>query len=100
MIHNVLKVSCTYNNKDSSRIPMKFNQPEYKKKLYHKIQNIKALDRAIFNIHLKMNGMFDKEYVNINTEQNKQEAVDELQKLNYLKTQWEKELMYMYLEEE
>ena len=85
----------------SRPLRMKFEHPEYKRKLYYKIKNIKALDRAIFNIHLKMNSMFDRDYECVNTnEENKEEDIEQLQKLNDLKSKWEKELMYMYFEEE
>lgn len=89
-----LNIYCKHNKP----FKMKFENKEYRKVLYKKIENIKSLDRAIFNIHLKMNSMFDAEHENI--KENKETNVEQLTQLYDLKNKWEKELMYMYFEEE
>mgnify|MGYP006879208908 CR=1 FL=1 len=92
-----LNIDCKHNKP----FKMKFENIEYRKVLYKKIENIKSLDRAIFNIHLKMNSMFDAEHENIKeNKENKETNVEQLTQLYDLKNKWEKELMCMYFEEE
>lgn len=71
----------------------------------HKIQNLKALDRAIFNMNMRVNGVFDKDYnhiqhqenfYNINDSTSHSNPFEQLVKLKTLKNNWEKDLLDMY----
>ena len=73
----------------------------HSKVIYHKIKNIKALDRAIFNLSMRVNGIFDKDYNVLEKKHHHlddhMESLNKLVKLKKLKDDWEKELVDMYI---
>ncbi len=86
---------------DRSRSIMKYKSSSFhRSKINHKIKNIKALDRAIFNTYLKVNSMFDEDYKELQMRDNRENDQEYMQRLTMLKKQWEKELLYMYFEED
>ena len=96
MSKSILQINCIRN--PCYRKKTKFEKT-YPKQLNSKIQNIKALDRDIFNLHIKINGIFDKDYKELNYNKNKDDDIKRLETLNNLKSEWEKELLYIYLSE-
>lgn len=96
----VVNVRCADQN-DRSRSMMKYKSSSlHRSKINHKIQNLKALDRAIFNTYLKVNSMFDYDYQRFQIRNDHENYSEYIQKLTMLKTKWEKELLYMYFEED
>lgn len=98
-----LQVSCINkflhcNNNTHKPITKETKQSE---SIHRKIKNIKALDRAIFNMNMRVNGIFDKDYnVLEKTHQHLDDHMDSLNrlvKLRKLKNDWEKELLHMYI---
>lgn len=62
-------------------------------KLHNKLQNIKALDRAIFNLHIKINAPYDDEYKTlIQHIANRDGDIKHLKRLVNLKKAWEVDL--------
>ena len=96
MSKSILHINCIRN--PYYREKAKIEKP-CEKQVNNKIQNIKALDRAIFNLHIKINGIFDKDYKKLNYNKNKNDDIKRLETLNNLKKNWEKELLYIYLSE-
>jgi hypothetical protein len=72
--------------------------------IHRKIKNIKALDRAIFNMNMRVNGVFDKDYKILKTKyqhlDDHMDSLNRLVKLRKLKDDWEKELLHMYFKNE
>lgn len=96
MSKSILQINCIRNPCYRKKAKV---EKTYPKQLNSKIQNIKALDRAIFNLHIKINGIFDKDYKELNYNKNKDDDIKRLETLNNLKSEWEKELLYIYLSE-
>ena len=96
--NTVVNVRCA---ERSDRSIMKYKSSSlHRSKINHKIQNIKALDRAIFNTYLKVNSIFSDDYKELQTRNNCEKDYEYMQKLTTLKREWEKELLYMYFEED
>ena len=98
-----LQVSCCVNKvlhckNDADKPSTK--KTKQSKSIHHKIKNIKALDRAIFNMNMRVNGVFDRDYKILETKHNDlddhMDSLNKLVKLQKLKEDWEKELFDMY----
>ena len=101
-----LPVSCVKrplhckNNADKSST----KETRQSESIHRKIKNIKALDRAIFNMNMRVNGVFDRDYKILEPKYNDLDdhmnSLNKLVKLKKLKEDWEKELLHMYVKNE
>lgn len=88
----------SFSNKNHK--PSKVVKCKQSESIRYKIKNIKALDRALFNLKMKVNGVFDKDYNVVEKDthdlDDHTESLNKIVKLRKLKDDWEKELLCTY----
>ena len=92
-----LSIQNIYNNNNNNKaFQLKYTNEHQKILIYNKLDNIHKLDRAILNQQMEVNHCSFSKKCDVD---DRNRSIGKLSLLKDLKSKWEKELLYMYFEE-